>query len=123
MATLSEAARELAAAAITEDGTGSRQEWSAILESELAKARAIQEEFPALRHREMEQAVLATFLHSQPIGQKALDRDLYVLLGPTRPDRIELEKGLKRWTEVSWFLDESASSPSTTTGTTGTSAP
>jgi hypothetical protein len=31
-----------------------------------------------------QQAVLATFLHSQPIGQKALDRDLYVLLEPTR---------------------------------------
>jgi len=117
---LSDAARELASAAITEDGTGSRQEWSAILESEVAKARQIQEEFPALRYREMEQAVLATFLHSQPIGQKALDRDLYVLLGPTRPDRIELEKGLKRWTEISWFLDESASAP---TGDMGGRAP
>jgi hypothetical protein len=31
-----------------------------------------------------------------------------VLLGPTRPDDIELEKGLIRWSEVSWFLDETA---------------
>jgi len=33
---------------------------------------------------------------------------LIVLLGATRPDRIELEKALKRWTELSWFLDEAA---------------
>ena len=105
---ISEAGRELAAAAVTEDGAGSRQEWGPILESELAKARELQVDHPGLRHRELEQAVIATFLHSQPIGQKALTRDLLVLLGHTRPDRIELEKGLRRWTEVSWFLDESA---------------
>ena len=29
-----------------------------------------------------------------------------MLLGATRPDRIGLEKALKRWTELSWFLDE-----------------
>jgi len=29
-------------------------------------------------------------------------------VGPTRPDKIELEKGLRRWTEVSWFLDETS---------------
>ena len=27
-------------------------------------------------------------------------------MGPTRPDKIELEKGLRRWVETSWFLDE-----------------
>jgi hypothetical protein len=52
--------------------------------------------------------VFATFLHSQPIGQKALTRDLWLLLGHTRPDKIELEKALLRWTEVSWFMDEAA---------------
>ena len=31
-----------------------------------------------------------------------------VLLGPTRPDKIELEKALMRWSEVSWFLDEAS---------------
>jgi hypothetical protein len=31
---------------------------------------------------------------------------LVVLVSPSRPDRIELEKGLRRWTELSWFLDE-----------------
>ena len=44
------------------------------------------------------------------LGQKALTRDLMVLLGPTRPDKIEVEKALTRWAEISWFLDEAATS-------------
>lgn len=103
---LAEAARELTTVAATEEYEGKKQEWTGILEGELAKAREIQQEFPRLRYREIEQAVVATFLHSQPIGQKALTRELLVLLGQTRPDKIELEKALHRWTEVSWFLDE-----------------
>jgi hypothetical protein len=105
---LSEAARELTGVAASEEYEGRRQEWSAILASELEKARDIQQEFPVLKGREVEQAVMATFLHSQPIGQRALTRELLVLLGATRPGRIELEKALLGWTEVSWFLDESA---------------
>src|SRR5437899_2519028 len=31
-----------------------------------------------------------------------------VLVGHTRPDKIELEKALHRWAEISWFLDEVA---------------
>src|SRR3990172_402970 len=103
---ISEAARELTGVAYPEEYEGKQQDWSRILEGELAKARAVQEEATALKHREVEQAVFATFLHSQPAGQKALTRDLLLLLGPTRPDKIELEKALRRWTEVSWFLDE-----------------
>jgi predicted AAA+ superfamily ATPase len=103
---LSEAARELTTVAAIEEYEGKRQEWSAILEGELAKAREIQSETTGLKYREIEQAVFATFLHSQPIGQKAMTRDLLVLLGDTRPDKIELEKGLRRRAEVSWFLDE-----------------
>ncbi len=103
---LSRAARELANMASTEEYDGKRQEWAGILEGELAKARQIQEDLPALRHREIEQAVLATFLHSQPVGQKAVTRELLALLGHTNPDRIELEKGLRRWAADSWFLDE-----------------
>lgn len=103
---MSEAARELTTIAASEEYEGKKQEWSAILEGELAKARSIAEEYPALRHREVEQGVFATFLHSQPIGQKALARELMLLLGATRPDRIELEKALRRWAEISWFLDE-----------------
>ncbi|MDI6858017.1 MAG: DUF499 domain-containing protein [Dehalococcoidia bacterium] len=105
---LSEAARELASIAATEEYEGKRQEWSAILEGELAKARDVQQEFRALKEREVEQAVMGTFLHSQPIGQRALTRDLLVLLGAAKADKIELEKALRRWTEVSYFLDEAA---------------
>ena len=105
---LSQAARELTSVASSEEYEGRRQEWSAILESELEKAQKIQQDFPALNGRELEQAVMATFLHSQPIGQRALTRELLVLLGGTKPDRIELEKALLSWTEESWFLDESA---------------
>src|SRR6266571_1014436 len=65
-------------------------------------------ETTGIKFREIEQAVCATFLHSQPIGQKALTRELLLLLGATRPDKIDLEKALRRWTEVSWFLDEGA---------------
>lgn len=101
------AARELTGIAGTEGYEGPKQEWTSILEGELAKAQEIQKGFSALRHREVEQAVFATFLHSQPIGRKALTRDLLVLLGSTRPDRIELEQALRRWSEESWFLDES----------------
>src|SRR6266700_1521907 len=104
---LSESARELTNVAETEEYEGKKQEWTGILEGELAKARDIQAEVPALRFREVEQAVFATFLHTQPIGKDAKTRDLLMLLGPTHPDKIELEKALQHWTEVSWFLDES----------------
>lgn len=103
---VSEAARELTTIAATEEYEGRKQEWNGILEGELEKAREIQKETGALKSREIEQAVVATFLHSQPIGQKALTRELMLLLGPTRPDKIELEKALRRWAETSWFLDE-----------------
>ncbi len=104
---LSESARELTNVAETDEYEGKKQEWTGILEGELAKARDISAEIPALRFREVEQAVFATFLHSQPIGKDAKTRDLLLLLGPTHPDKIELEKALQRWTEISWFLDES----------------
>lgn len=105
---LSEALRELASIATYEEYEGKRQDWRTILEGELDKAKNIQQELPAIKGQEVEQAVVATFLHSQPIGQKALTRELLVLLGATKPDRIELEKGLRHWAEVSWFLDEAA---------------
>lgn len=109
-ADLADAARELTNVAESEEYEGQRQNWSAILEGELDKAREIQREEPGLRYREIEQAVFATFLHSQPIRNKARAKtsELLVLLGAGHPDRIVLEKGLRRWTEVSWFLDESA---------------
>ena len=103
---LAEAASELASFASVDTGEGRHQEWRPILEGELAKARDIQSEATGLNHREIEQAVVSVFLSSQPIGQKALTQELVVLLGATNPDKIELEKALRRWTEVSWFLDE-----------------
>ncbi|QOJ03670.1 MAG: ATP-binding protein [Planctomycetia bacterium] len=105
---ISEASRELTSVATSEVYEGKRQEWTAILQTELAKARETQDDYPGLKHREIEQAVFATFLHSQPIGAKALLRDLLVLIGATRPDKIELEKALRQWFDRSWFLDESA---------------
>ena len=105
---LAEAARELCrlASVEAEAGGGGAQQWVPILEGELVKARTIQSETAGLRHREMEQAVVAVFLNSQPIGHKALTRELTVSLGATRPDQIELEKALDLWTRLSWFLDE-----------------
>ena len=103
---LAEAARELAGTATREVTDKGGNDWNAVLEGELGKARAAQEEQPALKEREMEQAVIATFLSSQPIGQKAHTPELVALVGSTRPDRIEFEKGLRHWTETSWFLDE-----------------
>ena len=103
---LAEAAGELASFASVDTGAGGHQEWRPILEGELAKARAIQSEATGLRQREIEQAVVSVFLSSQPIGQKALTHELVVLVGATNPDKIELEKALHRWTELSWFLDE-----------------
>ena len=103
---LAEAAGELATCASVDAETGKHQEWRPILEGEIAKAQSIQSESTGLRHREMEQAVVSVFLSSQPIGQKALTPELFALIGAGRPDRIELEKALQRWTELSWFLDE-----------------
>jgi len=103
---LSEALRELVTVADTEEHEGKKQAWTGIIEGELGRARDIQRDSVGLRLREVEQAVVATFLHSQPIGQSARSRDLLVLLGVTRSDRIELEKGLIRWAQASFWLDD-----------------
>ena len=103
---LSEALTELAHTAGSEHYEGRTQKWSPILESELEKTASIQLRFAALKARELEQAVVATFLHSQPVGHKALTRDLMVLVGHTRPDRIELENGLRFWARRSHWLDD-----------------
>jgi len=104
--TLSEAARELVTVADTEEHEGKRTAWTGIIDSELTQARRIQSESVGLKMREIEQSVMATFLHSQPIGQRARTRDLVLLIGPGRPDKIELEKGLVRWARNSYWLDD-----------------
>jgi hypothetical protein len=103
---LSEAMRELVTVADTEEYEGRRQAWTGIIEGETSRARDIQRDSVALHCREIEQAVVATFLHSQPIGQNARTRDLTLLIAPSRPDRIELEKGLLRWAQSSFWLDD-----------------
>ena len=103
---LAEAASELASFASVDSGSGQQQEWRPILEGELEKAATIQSEATGLSGREIEQAVMSVFLSSQPIGQKALTPELMVLIGAANPDKIELEKALRRWAELSWFLDE-----------------
>ena len=104
--TLSEAARELVTVADTEEHEGKRTAWTGIIDSELSQARRIQNDSVGLKLREIEQAVMATFLHSQPIGQSARTRDLILLIGASRPDKIELEKGLVRWARNSYWLDD-----------------
>jgi len=103
---LSVAARELASIAQYEQYEGRRQNWTVILEAELAHARKAQDALAGVGQREIEQAVIATFLHSQPIGQRAMTRELKILIGVASPDRIELDKGLARWSDASWYLDD-----------------
>lgn len=101
-----DALRELADIARKDVSEANQSQWSSILEEELDKARSAQVDLLGLRYRELEQAVVATFLHSQPISQFASLRDLSILVGPGAPDKIEWEKGLKSWVATSWFLDD-----------------
>lgn len=103
---LSEALRELVTVADTEEHEGRKQAWTAIISGELSRAQQIQLDSVGLHFREIEKAIIGTFLHSQPIGHSAPTRDLMVLLGATRPDKIELEKGLTRWAQTSFWLDD-----------------
>ncbi len=102
-----EGLRELAEVARKETYEGAQSNWPFILDTELAKAREIEQDFAGLKGREIQQAVIAAFVHSQPIGKTADLSELFVLIGATNPDRITLEKAMRRWVDVSWFLDES----------------
>jgi hypothetical protein len=103
---LSDSLRELAVIANAQTTDGQSISWEGILDRELAFAFGIQRDLSAIEHREIEQAVVTTFLHSQPIGQKASLRELRVTIAPTNPDRIEIEKGLSRWAQDSYWLDD-----------------
>ena len=46
-------------------------QWTPILTGELERARTIQKDLPLLTSREIEAAVLSTFLHSQPYRAKS----------------------------------------------------
>jgi hypothetical protein len=80
--------------------------WTPILDSELSKARDVQATLPTLRAREVEQAVIATFLHSHPFGQKGVASDLWALIADPNMDRAALEEGLRKWRDQSWYLNE-----------------
>ena len=103
---LSRAIGELIVA--TEEGNG----WVPVLRGELEKAREdIQAALPLLKkHREIEQAVLSTFLHSQSSRQKAETTDLYALLAHSEIDQVSVGEGLTKWREISWFLKEDTNS-------------
>ncbi len=101
---LSEAVQELIKAC----DEGNR--WTPILTGELERARNVQKDLPMLKSREIEAAVLSTFLHSQPAGQKAELADLYLLLTHADIDPMSVEKGLSKWREISWFLKENENS-------------
>jgi hypothetical protein len=103
---LSDSLRELAVIANAQSTDGQSISWEGILDRELTFAFEIQRDLSAIEHREIEQAVVTTFLHSQPIGQKASLRELRVTIAPTNPDRIEMEKGLSRWAQDSYWLDD-----------------
>ncbi|MFZ1640475.1 MAG: DUF499 domain-containing protein [Candidatus Contendobacter sp.] len=103
---LAAATRELCIYAENEDDSGHRNDWKGLLNGELECARRWQDQSIGLKHRELEQAVIATFLHSQPIGRTAKLKELTRLLGPTRPDKINLEKGLRGWADDSHWLDD-----------------
>ena len=104
---LCESARELVSIADTATNDGQATRWTGVLEAELGLARQVEEQSVGLKLREIQQAVMATFLHSQPPGRSARTRDLLLLIGPCRPDKIELEKGLARWANNSHWLDDS----------------
>ena len=103
---VSDAVADLAGISSSEKSEGSRTDWRTLLEKELQTARRVQGEVPALSQREAEQAVLAVFLHSQPIGHKANTPELVRMVGAGAPDAIDLDKALGGWRELSWFLDD-----------------
>ena len=103
---VSDAVADLASISTSEKSEGARTDWRTLLEKELHIARQVQGQVPALTRREMEQAVVAVFLHSQPIGHKANTPELVRMIGAGAPDAIELEKALGGWRDLSWFLDD-----------------
>lgn len=82
--------------------------WLPVLNGELEKARLVSANLPTLGQREIEQAVVATFLHSQPAGtgKRAAPQELWALLAHPTIDRAGVEEGLRKWRDTSWFLVE-----------------
>ncbi|MDR2055044.1 MAG: DUF499 domain-containing protein [Desulfovibrio sp.] len=102
---LSTALNDLIPVADNADPNGSKAMWAAIVAKELEIAGDIQKTHN-LKFRELEQAVIGTFLNSQPYNQEVKTPALLALTAPTHPDRIELEKALILWAENSFWLDD-----------------
>ncbi len=82
--------------------------WLPVLNGEMEKARSLAAGLPTIKQREIEQAVVATFLHSQPAGsgKRAAPQELWALLAHPSIDRSAVEEGLRKWRDTSWFLVE-----------------
>ena len=104
------ALRDLADVARVGQVSGSAQDSTAILQGELGVCppQCPGVSILPLTAREIEQAVVAVFLHSQPTGANryAHITELTAMVGMARPDRITVEKALQAWAERSWYLDE-----------------
>lgn len=80
--------------------------WTPKLVGELERAREAQAKLPSLSHREIEQAVLSVFLHSQPPGRRGDTADVYAMLVTPGADLAAIDTGLDGWRNLSWFLTE-----------------
>ena len=79
--------------------------WGAILQKELDIAKAI-EMAEGLKQAEVQQAVVGTFLYSQPVGRTARFAILRRMVMPTKAKRMNWEDAMAQWLESSWYLDE-----------------
>lgn len=79
--------------------------WGSILNTEMARAIEADAAY-GLRNREIEQAVITVFLHSQPIGMDCQVSKLWQMITMGKPQKIDLEKGLRHWADTSFWLDD-----------------
>ena len=89
-----EGLRELAEVARKETYEGAQSAWPFILDTELVKARQIEQDFPTLKGREIQQAVIASFVHSQPIGKTADLSELFCTRGRDEPGPHHAGEGI-----------------------------
>nr|MDO8116086.1 hypothetical protein [Candidatus Sigynarchaeota archaeon] len=83
-----------------------KDRWPQILKGEIDRCKSVSESYPSLKNREVEQVVVAVFLHSQPKGQKAETPDLLELIVHPGIDLTAFNDALQRWRDLSWFLKD-----------------
>lgn len=79
--------------------------WGAILQKELDIAKEI-ETAEGLKEAEVQQAVVGTFLYSQPVGRTARFATLRRMVMLAKAKRMNWEDAMVQWLESSWYLDE-----------------